>query len=169
VVEIREQRASDADGIRQVLTAAYGREAEARLVERLRATGKAKPSLVAEVGARLLGHVLFSPIGIETTGNMVTVSALAPLAVLPAFQRLGIGSALVSAGLGRLKTSAAAVLVIGEPQYYGRFGFVPASRFGIRSPFPTPDENFMALELVPNGLKNCSGLARYGHEFDDLE
>lgn len=168
-MEIRDERASDAEGIRQVVVAAFGREAEARLVERLRATGKAQASLVAEVGGRLLGHVLFSPIVIEAAGNTVKVAALAPLAVLPAFQRLGIGSALVSAGLGRLKASAAAVLVVGEPQYYLRFGFVPASRFGIRCPFPAPDEYFMALELVPGSLKNCSGLARYGHEFDDLD
>lgn len=97
------------------------------------------------------------------------VLGLAPLAVLPAFQRLGIGSALVSAGLGRVKTDAAAVLVVGEPQYYARFGFVPASRFGIRCAFPAPNEYFMALELVPGSLNDCRGLARYGKEFDDLE
>lgn len=168
-LEIREERSGDAEGIRQVVTAAFGRDAEARLVERLRASGNAKLSLVAEMPGLLLGHVLFSPIGIETGRKTVPILALAPLAVLPAFQRLGIGSALVSAGLGRMKANAAAVLVVGEPQYYGRFGFVPASRFSIRCPFPAPDEYFMALELAPGGLKDCSGLARYGQEFDDLE
>ena len=96
--------------------------------------------------------------------------ALAPLAVVPAFQRLGVGSALVSAGLERCRMERhAGVLVLGDPVYYGRFGFVAGSRFGLKCPFPAPNEGFMAIELEPGALAQVSGVVRYGHEFDDLE
>jgi putative acetyltransferase len=169
-VLIREERPTDSSAIREILTGAFGRDTEARLVERLRAAGKTSLSMVAEERERLLGHVLFSPIVVERAEQRFVVMALAPLAVVPAFQRLGIGSALVSAGLARVKTiSAAGVLVIGEPKYYARFGFLPASRFNIRCPFPDAAEYFMALELTRGSLKGCAGIACYGHEFDDLE
>ena len=95
--------------------------------------------------------------------------ALAPLAVLPAFQRLGVGSALVSAGLERCRGNGyTRVLVVGNPAYYGRFGFVPAARYGVRPSIDTPSESFLALELQPGAFAAAAGVARYGHEFDDL-
>lgn len=167
---IRQERSADADAVGELLRAAFGREAEARLVERLRAAAKVTLSLVAEEHDRVLGHVLFSPMAIDTAAGERLTLALAPLAVIPAFQRLGIGSALVSAGLARLREmQAARLLVMGEPAYYTRFGFVPASRYGVKSPFPAPDAAFMALELQPGAFTECAGMARYGPEFDDLE
>lgn len=167
---IREERQDDLEAVREVLNAAFGRAAESRLVERLRASGKAVVSMVAEERGRILGHVLFSPVWIDTGGTRQSALALAPLAVLPAFQRLGIGSALVSAGLARLRElRAERVLLVGDPVYYARFGFVPASRFGVKCPFPVPEEAFMALELVTGAFSGCAGTAQYGHEFDDLE
>jgi putative acetyltransferase len=95
---------------------------------------------------------------------------VAPLAVLPAFQRLGIGSALVSAGLERCRVERhSRVLVLGDPAYYSRFGFVPAARFGLKCPFPAREDSFMAIELAIGAFAKTSGLVRYGHEFDDLE
>jgi putative acetyltransferase len=167
---IRQERTTDADAVTEVLRAAFGRETEARLVERLRAAAKMTLSLVAEEHGRVLGHALYSPIAIDTAAGERPAIALAPLAVLPAFQRLGIGSALVSAGLARLREShAGRLLVMGEPGYYARFGFVPASRYGVKSPFPGPEAAFMALELQPGAFSACAGTARYGPEFDDLE
>ena len=167
---IRDEQPADAIAIHDLLTAAFGRETEGRLVERLRGSGKEAVSLVAEDHGRVLGYVLFSGIAVERGERQLPVMALAPLAVLPAFQRLGLGSALVSEGLSRVRgADKTAVLVVGDPRYYGRFGFVPASRFGIRCPFPAPEACFMALELSPGALKGYAGLARYGHEFDDLE
>lgn len=165
---IRRERPDDADAIREILVAAFGREAEARLVDRLRASGKIACALVAEEKGRVLGHVVFSAIAAGV--NRAPGVALAPLAVMPAFQRLGIGSALVSAGLERLRQEKGQrVLVLGDPAYYTRFGFVPASRFGLTCPFPAPEDAFMAIELQPGAFNGVSGMVRYGHEFDDLE
>lgn len=167
---IREERPEDAEAVHAVLVAAFGREAEARLVQRLRASARIACAMVAEEKGRVLGHVVFSRIAVERGDAEIPMLALAPLAVLPAFQRLGIGSALVSAGLERCRMERhARVLVVGDPVYYGRFGFVPASRFGLKCPFPVPEEAFMAIELEPDAFAQVSGLVRYGHEFDDLE
>lgn len=165
---VREERAEDAEAVREILVAAFGREAEARLVDRLNASGKVASSLVAEEQGRLLGHVLFSRIEIGQAG--LPGLSLAPLAVLPAFQRLGIGSALVSAGLQRLRVAGhARVVVVGDPAYYPRFGFVPAAGFGLACPFPAAAEAFMAIALARDAYKEAAGTVVYGPEFEDLE
>ncbi len=168
--QVRGERPEDADAVRELLDSSFGRKAEARLVERLHASGKAELALVAEDSGRMLGYLLFSPISIDGGTRPTAVYALAPLAVMPAFQRLGIGSALVSAGLQRLRESGKSrVLVLGDPKYYSRFGFVPAARYNVRCPFPAPEEAFMAIELLPGAFAGCGGVARYGPEFADLE
>jgi putative acetyltransferase len=167
---IRPEQSGDFDPLRALLRASFGREAEARLVDRLRASGKIAVALVAEEKERILGCVVFSKIVTDAEAGEVSALALAPLAVLPAFQRLGIGSALVSAGLERCRLERhSRVLVLGDPIYYSRFGFVPAARFGLKCPFPAPDNSFMAIELEPGAFAKASGTVRYGHEFDDLE
>jgi putative acetyltransferase len=167
---IRPENPGDFDAVHRLLLDSFGREAEARLVDRLRASGKIAAALVAEENARILGHVVFSKIVNDTEACEVGAWALAPLAVEPAFQRLGIGSALVSAGLERCRLERQArVLVLGDPVYYARFGFVPAARFGLKCPFPARDNGFMAIELEPGAWAKASGTVRYGHEFDDLE
>jgi len=167
---IRPERSGDFEPVRALLLASFGREAQARLVDRLRASGKIASALVAEEKERILGHVVFSKIVASAQQGEVNALALAPLAVLPAFQRLGIGSALVSAGLERCRLDQhSRVLVLGDPDYYARFGFVPAARFGLKCPFPTDGNSFMAIELEPGAFARTSGTVRYGHEFDDLE
>ena len=167
---IRPEQTGDFDTVHALLLASFGREAQARLVDRLRASGRIALALVAEEKDRVLGHVVFSKIVADAEGGEVSALALAPLAVVPAFQRLGIGSALVSAGLERCRLQRhARVLVLGDPVYYARFGFVPAARFGLKCPFPADEENFMAIELEPGAFAGVAGTVRYGHEFDDLE
>jgi putative acetyltransferase len=167
---IRPEQSGDFDTVDALLLASFGREAEARLVHRLRASGKITAALVAEEKQRILGHVIISKVAVDAERGEVGVLALAPLAVEPAFQRLGIGSALVSAGLERCRLGRhARVLVLGDPVYYARFGFVPAARFGLKYPFPAPDHVFMAIELEPGAFVRASGTVRYGHEFNDLE
>ena len=97
------------------------------------------------------------------------VMGLTPMAVAPAHQRKGIGSALVRAGLEQCrKLDFDAVVVLGHPEYYPRFGFSPSSRFGVESEYDVPEEVFMALELRPNALSGRSAVARYHSAFGDL-
>lgn len=95
---------------------------------------------------------------------------LAPMAVLPEYQNKGIGSALVRAGLEQCRNLGfAAVIVLGHPEYYPRFGFKPAAGFGIDSKYDIPEEVFMAIELEPGALSDLSGRAQYHEAFDSLE
>jgi putative acetyltransferase len=166
---IRNEQPGDEAAIHAIVSQAFGRAAEADLLKSLRGKGKAVVSLVAEEEGQVLGQVLFSPIVIEAVAAKHAALGLAPLAVLPAFQRLGIGSALVSAGLARCRELGhTRVVVLGEPAYYARFGFSPAAEFGIRYPGDVPGEAFMALALVPGALDRCAGVARYSSEFENL-
>lgn len=164
---IREERSGDEAAIAAVLEQAFGRVAEADLVVSLRRNGTAVLSLVAEDGGRVLGHVMFSPVIIEGDRAGYAAAGLAPLAVMPAFQRLGIGSALVSAGLERCHDLGfTRVLVLGDLAYYQRFGFSPAAAAGIRYPGDVPEEAFMAIALEAGAIDRCAGTARYAPEFD---
>jgi putative acetyltransferase len=170
VPQIRAERSGDFDSIDVLLRAAFGGASQTRLVDRLRASEKIAVALVAEEGQRILGHAVFSRVVAGAGAAAVNALALAPLAVLPAFQRLGIGSALVSEGLERCRSQRhKAVLVLGDPLYYARFGFVPAARFGLDRPFLAPLDTFMAVELEAGAFAGVSGLTCYGPEFDDLE
>jgi putative acetyltransferase len=148
---LREERPADADAIRAVLAAAFPTGAEADLVERIRAAGALRPdlSLVAELEGAVVGHILLSPVTLETGGGPEQVLELAPLAVVPERQRQGIGSALVIAGLDAAEVrDEPLVLVLGHPWFYPRFGFRPASAFGIRAPGDVPDAAFMVKPLT---------------------
>jgi putative acetyltransferase len=163
-LDIRPERPADRPAIDQVNVSAFGRPDEARIVAALREAAGFDPelSLVAIIDGRPVGHLLLTPVIIEGPGEFGGSVALAPMAVLPGLQRRGIGSGLVRAGLEAARARGhRAVLVVGHPEYYPRFGFVPASRFGIRAPFEVPDEAFLARELVPGGLAGVIGTVRY--------
>jgi putative acetyltransferase len=133
-----------------------------------RAHGKATVALVAAREHEIVGHVLFSPVTITSTAGMIAGLGLAPLAVVPPLQRRGIGSLLVRRGLAACRAGGHRfVVVLGHPDYYPRFGFVPARRFGVRSTYAVPDPVFMALELEAGALAG-GGTARYQSEFDAL-
>ncbi len=126
-------------------------------------------SLVAEENGRIVGHVLFSPMTLETETGIYPIVGLGPVAVLPEVQRQGVGSRLIEMGLDLLRERGeTAVIVLGHPSYYPRFGFVRASQFGIRSSYDVPDEAFMALELEDGGLNGRAGVAYYQPEFDGV-
>ncbi len=148
---------------------AFGREEEARLVETMRRTPEHIPelSLVAESDGRIIGHILFSPITIETVVGPVRTLSFAPMAVHPDFQRRGVGSALVRAGLeAARRLGHKSVVVLGHAEYYPRFGFVPARPRGIEPPLDVPDEAFMLIELVPGALAGVHGTVRYPPAYD---
>src|SRR5262245_22134439 len=145
---IRAEREGDADAIREVNLAAFPTAAEATLVDALRRQGASTVSLVAQHGS-IVGHILFSPVTLAG-GHDAGILGLAPLAVRPSSQRQGIGSQLVREGLDAVRQAGArAVVVVGHSAFYPRFGFVPASRFGLRCEYDVPDDLFMAMELVP--------------------
>jgi putative acetyltransferase len=148
---VRAEAATDAPAIRAVHLAAFPTHAEADLVARVRAAGALLPelSLVAVLGDAIVGHILLSPVTLETGHGAEPVLELAPLAVLPDRQRQGIGSALVIAALDAAEVrDEPLVLVLGHPWFYPRFGFRPASAFGIRAPHDVPDPVFMVKPLT---------------------
>ena len=164
-MRIRPEHATDIDAVRAVNLAAFDTSAEANLVEALRKQASPVVSLVADDGAGVVGHILFSPVTIDESAHQ-DIMGLAPMAVLPARQREGIGTALIREGLDRCRQiGARAVVVLGHVEYYPRFGFVPASRFGLRCLYDVPDEAFMALELLPGTFAGRSGTIRYHPAF----
>ena len=165
---IREEQPGDHDAVFDLNVAAFKSEAEAKLVNRLRDECETFISLVAINEQAIVGHILFSPVTLAGNAEPRIV-ALAPMAVEPAHQRQGIGSALVTRGLDQCRISGIhAVVVLGHPAFYPRFGFVPASRFGIDSEFRAPDEAFMALELRPNALRGKAGRIRHHEAFKQV-
>src|SRR5204863_5720749 len=141
----------------------------ADLVEKLRQACGDALSLVAEDGA-IVGHILFTPVGVEDRGRHVLGMGLAPMAVLPNRQRQGIGSRLVRRGLDILRERGCPfVVVVGHPEYYPRFGFEPASGHGLASQWEgVPDAAFMVLILDARAMAGVSGVARYRDEFSEV-
>jgi putative acetyltransferase len=138
---IRPETPADHDAIHAVIRAAFGQETEALLVERLRAGGDLVLSLVAEADG-IVGHVAFSRL--STEGGLAT--ALAPVAVRPDRQRQSIGDALIREGLRRLAEAGEdLVLVLGDPAYYGRFGFTAEAAAPLKTPYDGPYQQALAL------------------------
>jgi len=145
----------------------YSDSHESFLVQKLRQSLDFIPqlSIVAEIKGRIVGHILFSKILIIGSNNYESI-ALAPISVLPDYQKRGIGSKLILEGLLRTKLLGfESVIVLGHKDYYPRFGFEKASRWSIYCPFEVPDENFMAIELKKDSLAGKSGIVKYSEEF----
>jgi putative acetyltransferase len=150
--------------IRAIQEAAFGRPDEADLVDNLRSEGAVLLSLVAEMEQRIVGHVLFSRMSIETSNGPVSAAALAPVAVLPDHQRRGIAEQLIRHGLDLLRARGEQiVIVLGHPGYYSRFGFSTEKARFLESPFPP--EAFMALEIGAGALEGIRGKVRYPDAF----
>jgi len=169
MIQIRPEQIADIAAIRHVNEQAFNRPAEADLVDRLRESGKVTLSLVVVRDAQVVGHILFSPVVIESTEHAIAAVGLAPMAVLPELHNQGIGSRLVTAGLDECRRAGHQIaVVLGHPRYYPRFGFVPASRYGLRSEYDVADELFMAIDLQPGALTGRAGIVKYQPEFNDL-
>jgi putative acetyltransferase len=164
-VLIRAEQPGDWVAVHRVNEAAFETHLEVNLVDALRQQEPAVLSLVAAHDEAVVGHIMFSPVSLSEHPGL-RIMGLAPMAVAPPHQRSGIGSALVRAGLERCKELGfGAVVVLGHPEYYPRFGFSPASRFGIGCEYDVPDDVFMMLELQPGFLDGTSGVIRYHDAF----
>ena len=166
-MRIRREESQDVQQIRTINAAAFGTDAEANIVDALRSEAADVISLVAEDDSQVVGHIMFSPVHVVGAAGL-RATALAPMAVIPQRQRLGIGSALVKAGLEECRRSGAdAVFVVGHPSYYPRFGFSPASGFGFQCEFDVADDAFMAAELLPRALSGRAGTVYFHEAFRD--
>ncbi|MEG3896584.1 MULTISPECIES: N-acetyltransferase [unclassified Microcoleus] len=165
-MEIRTENLEDAEAVRNVNIAAFGRENEANLVDRLRGMASTF-SFVAVQSDRIVGHLFFSPVVVEgKCSSNLSILGLAPVAVLPEYQRQGVGTLLIRQGLEECRRSGfQAVVVLGHPDFYSRFGFVPASSKSLKCEYDVPDEAFMVLELESGALQDCSGTVKYRSEF----
>jgi putative acetyltransferase len=171
-MQIRPETAVDYAAVFAIHSAAFPTDAESRAVDMLRVASEECISLVVEDGvddgAGVVGHIMFSPVTLDSEPGL-KLMGLAPMAVMPARQRQGVGSALVRSGLAACRAyGAAAVVVLGHPEYYPRFGFVPAVGLGIACEYDVPDEAFMLIELFPSVLAGKSGVIRYADAFADL-
>jgi putative acetyltransferase len=169
-ITICPERAGDRKAIYEVNLAAFGTEYEPQLVDNVRNSEGFIPelSLVALKGNSVVGHCLFSPITIEDAGSRTPALSLTPVAVLPALQNQGIGSALIRRGIDDARRLGhKIVVIIGHPLYYPRFGFVPARAKGLTVSFKVPDGVFMVMELVPDALSGVSGMVVFPPAFGD--
>jgi putative acetyltransferase len=171
---------NEIDAVYSLLEQAFGRSEEANLVKVLRERGMICLSLVAlfnespltplgKGGTQVVGYIAFSPVTIGTENPNIKVVGLAPLAVLPAYQRQGIGSKMVEKGLSELASSGYdAVVVLGEPEFYQRFGFQQSTMYGIRYTPDIPEQYFMVLSLRSGALLGKTGVVEYQPEFGQV-
>jgi putative acetyltransferase len=167
MVTIRPEQPADIPAVRRVHEAAFPTRAEADLVDRVRADGKASVSLIAQDDGNVIGHALFSPVTFDPAAA-VTAFALAPMAVMPGHEKHAVGRRLVQNGLAECHAQGAClVVVLGEPDYYGRFGFERASRHGLRNEFGA-EEEFMVFLLDARAHPTPGTLVKYAPEFSAL-
>jgi len=166
MITIREEQHQDRNAIREVNIQAFGQNQEADLIDKIRRSCNDLISLVALIKRTIVGHICFSPVTIESKVKTIQGMGLAPMTVLPAFQRKGIGTELVRDGIERVKKKGFPfIIVLGHASYYPRFGFEPASHYGIRCEWDVPDSAFMILLLDEPEMRESAGLARYLPEF----
>jgi putative acetyltransferase len=192
MIHLRPERSEDAAAIREVHRRAFGGDAEAGIVDAVRTAGAAVLSMVAMEGpgpedpgtdaalegaappdlgtgaaGQVVAHILYSRATVAAEdGGQISLLGLAPVAVLPSHQNRGVGTLLIEASLEHLRADGhSGVVVVGHPDYYPRFGFLPGSPWGLRWETEAPDGVFMAAELSPGSLAGVHGVARFRPEF----
>jgi len=166
LVTIRPETDNDVTAIYHINAQGFGREKEAEFVNHLRDHHGVTLSLVAELDGLLVGHALFSPAKIEPDGSGFNSVVLAPLAILPEYQRRGIGSRLVREGIEQMRIMGHDIIfLVGHPEYYPRFGFTRAGRMGFRCEFDVPDKAWMLLETGKKDYRNLERTVYFRPEF----
>jgi putative acetyltransferase len=172
---IREATDSDVKDVFLVEKEAFGTDKEAKLVMDLMNDPSARPlcSLLAFDNERAVGHILFTAARLEVSPNDAVISLLAPLAVIPGYQKQGLGGALIQRGLQHLTDAGVdLVFVLGHPGYYPRYGFNPAGARGFEAPYPIPPEHaeaWMVQQLRPGVIGSVSGTVRCADMLDKPE
>lgn len=172
-INIRKEQLKDREEIYNIIkesfkSAEHSDGSEQDLVNRLSNSDSyiQELSLVATCDKTIVGHIMFTKISIENKDLKAESLALAPLSVLPKYQRQGVGSKLISEGLSIAKNLGyKSVVVLGSEKYYPKFGFKEAEEFGINPPFDVPSKNFMVIDLEPASLKYVNGVVKYAKEF----
>lgn len=167
---IRTEIKADIEQIHAIHHEAFGRAAEGDLVNALRPTNyfSTDLSLVATMGDELVGHILFTRIVIKDGNRTYPALALAPVAVKPGFQKQGIGTELITEGLRRAKYAGhKAVIVLGNPNFYTRFGFEPAISYDIIPPAGMSEDAFLVANLGSETL-HTKGQVYYPLVFNEL-
>ena len=170
---IREELVKDYEEVEKVIeesfkTAEFSDNEEHNLVKRLRKSDEfiKELSLVSEDNNRIIGHILLTKALIRDTNKITKTLALAPLSVLPEYQKCGIGKGLMNKAIEvARKLGYKSIVVLGHENYYPKFGFKKASMYGVKAPFEVPDEAYMILELIPNALNGVSGVVEYSKAF----
>ena len=170
MISIRHETEADHGQVRRLIVDAFvasefGHHGEAELVEQLRENCEDLLSLVAIEGGLVVGHILFSPVTIRSPKAVIHGMGLAPMATAPAAQRTGIGTQLVVSGFEQLVAAGCQfVVVLGHPEYYPRFGFKPASQFGVTHGFAGIPQDVFFVKLlspdVPNVFENGQAIFR---------
>lgn len=167
-IHVRKETAADWANVAALTKTVFNTQEEAKLNDKLRQQTQDYVSLVAEQHGNIVGHIMFSPVHLASRPD-IKMMTLAPMVVSAGLQKHGIGSALVRAGLEACyQKSIDAVVVLGHASYYPKFGFTPASRFNISSPWQVADEVFMLLELTPGIMKQASGTVQYLPAFEQV-
>lgn len=166
---IRAERIDDIDAIRYINDQAFNQPQESNVIEILRRTDTHLLSLVAEIKTRIIGHILFSPVTIDEHPEIKNGMGLAPMAVLPEYQKQGIGKKLVNTGIDILREqSAPFIIVLGHADYYPKFGFETASIYGLKCQWEgVPDNAFMVLILDKERMEKVKGIVRYREEWNE--
>ncbi|MCG6899894.1 MAG: N-acetyltransferase [Gammaproteobacteria bacterium] len=154
-ITVRPETAEDIRAIDVVHISAFGGEAEAQLVSALResATYNRELSLVAELNGRIVGHVLLTRVPLRKHGSEKQVLALGPMSVVPSQSHRGIGSELINASIKLAKEKGyGAIVVLGHPEYYKRFGFVQARDLQVSCNLPAPEDALTVMEIVDANL-----------------
>ncbi len=174
-ITIRQEKTNDFEAVFNLIEKAFESEKlsdhrEQFLVERLRKSSSFIPelSMVAEIGNKIVGHILLTRLKIKNKQKEFDSLALAPVSVLPEYQGNVIGGILIKQSHKKAKElKHSSVILLGHEKYYPRFGYQQADKFEIELPFDVPKENCMAIELTENGLKGVNGIVEYPKEFNE--